>query len=143
MKKRFNLSATDREYLKGLLSKGSLKVKIFKRAQGLLYLDAGKGVLEIGNLLGVTYQTVTRWKANYQELGLKGLEDKARSGRPIVISGEQRAKITALACSQAPAGHARWTIRLLSDKAVELGYVEHLSHTHVRKILKKTNFNRT
>lgn len=143
MKKRFNLSATDREYLKGLLSKGSLKVKIFKRAQGLLYLAEGKTVSEIGNLLGVTYQTVTRWKENYQELGLKGLEDKARSGRPIVISGEQRAKITALACSQAPAGHARWTICLLSDKAVELGYVEHLSHTHVRKILKKTNFSRT
>lgn len=138
MKKRFYLSTADRTYLQGLLSKGSLKVKIFKRAQGLLYLDEGKGVLEIGALLGVTYSTVTRWRMKYMELGLKSLEDKVRPGRPIVISGEQRAKITALACSEAPAGHARWTMRLLSDKAVELGYAEHLSHTQVRKMLKKT-----
>lgn len=138
MKNRFYLSTTDRTYLQGLLSKGSLKVKILKRAQGLLYLDEGKGVLEIGALLGVTYPSVTRWRNRYMELGLKGLEDKVRPGRPIVISGEQRAKITALACSEAPAGHARWTMRLLSDKAVELGYAEHLSHTQVRKILKKT-----
>ena len=139
MKKRFYLSRTDREYLQGLLSKGSLKVKILKRSQGLLYLDEGKAVTEIGQLLGVTYQTVTRWRLNYQALGLQSLEDKARAGRPIFIDGDQRAQITALACSEAPAGHARWTIRLLSDKAVELGIVEHISHTHVRKMLKKTN----
>ncbi len=143
MKKQFYLSKADRAYLQDLLSKGSLKVKIYKRAQGLLYLDQGKGVVEIGDLLNVGYQTVSRWRLNYRQLGLLGLEDKARSGRPLRIDGDQRAKITALACSDAPAGHARWTIRLLSDKAVELGLVEHLSHTHVRKILKKTNYNRT
>lgn len=92
--------------------------------------------------LGVAYQTVSRWRLNYQFSGLKSLEDEARAGRPILISGDQRAKITALACSEAPDGHARCTIRLLPDKAVELGIVGHLSHTHVRKILKKTNLSR-
>lgn len=139
MKKHFRLSVADHDYLNGLLKKGSLKVKIFMRAKGLLLLNEGKSSTEVGQLLGVTYQTVSRWRDNYRGIGLKGLEDKPRSGRPIVMSGEQRAKITALACSESPFGHQRWTLRLLSDKAVELGYAEHLSHTQVRKILKKTN----
>ncbi len=50
-----------------------------------------------------------------------------------------RAKITALACSQAPEGHARWTLRLLADKAVELGFVEAISHNTVKGVLKKTS----
>ena len=65
------------------------------------------------------------------------LHDLPRSGRPVEIDGEQRAKITALACSDPPEGYARWSIRLLADKAVELEYCEHISHTTVRKILKK------
>jgi hypothetical protein len=67
------------------------------------------------------------------------LEDQPRSGRPIQISGEQRAKITALACSKPPEGYARWNLRLLADKVVELGYCEAISHTEVANILKKTN----
>jgi len=47
------------------------------------------------------------------------LQDKPRSGRPIEIDGQQRAKVTALACSDAPEGHGRWTLRLLADKAIE------------------------
>ena len=60
----------------------------------------------------------------------------------MVIDGQQRAKITALACSEPPEGYGQWSLRLLADKAVELGYVEEISHTAVRKILKKTNSNR-
>jgi transposase len=75
----------------------------------------------------------------YKEKGLKVLEDEPRSGRPIQIDGEQRAKVTALACSEPPEGYARWSLRLLADKAVELGYFEHLSHTEVADILKKTS----
>jgi hypothetical protein len=71
------------------------------------------------------------------------LEDAHRSGRPIEIDGGQRAKITALACSDAPKGNSRWTLRLLADKAVELGYCEHLSHNHAGEILKKTKSSRT
>jgi putative transposase len=66
------------------------------------------------------------------------LEDAPRSGRPIEIDGLQRAKVTALACSEAPAGHARWSLRLLADKVVELGYCKRISHVQVDKILKKT-----
>jgi hypothetical protein len=55
----------------------------------------------------------------------------------VQIDGTQRAKITALACSQAPLGHARWSLRLWAEKVVELGYVDALSHTHVSEILKK------
>ena len=61
-----------------------------------------------------------------------------RPGRPLEIDGGQRAKVTALACSDAPTGHERWTLRLLADRAVDLNYCEHLSHTQVREILKKT-----
>jgi hypothetical protein len=71
------------------------------------------------------------------------LYDKPRSGRPIVIDGEARAKVTALACSPAPAGHARWGLKLIAGKAVELEYCDHLSRTHVGNILKKTNSSRT
>ncbi|MFZ1324645.1 MAG: helix-turn-helix domain-containing protein, partial [Candidatus Contendobacter sp.] len=78
----------------------------------------------------------------YRREGLAMLQDKPRSGRPVEIDGSQRAKLTALACSEAPAGHARWDLRLLADKAVELGYCAHLSHTHVSTILKKTPSSR-
>jgi hypothetical protein len=67
------------------------------------------------------------------------LYDAPRSGRPIVIDGAQRAKVTALACSDAPEGHDRWTLRLLAEKVVEAGFCETISHTMVGTILKKTS----
>jgi hypothetical protein len=69
---------------------------------------------------------------------LDGLHDAPRSGRPIVIDGVQRAKITALACSDAPEGHDRWTLRLLAEKVVEHGFCDTISHTMVGNVLKKT-----
>lgn len=112
---------------------------LFKRATGLLELDRGKTLHEVARTLSVDYNTVGAWRDRYQENGLKSLQDKPRSGRPIEIDGEQRAKITALACSEAPEGHARWDLRLLADKVVELGHCESISHTQVGKILKKMN----
>jgi hypothetical protein len=67
------------------------------------------------------------------------LQDKPRSGRPIEIDGVTRAKITALACSEAPAGYGQWSLRLLAEKAVELDYCDSISHTQVANILKKTS----
>jgi putative transposase len=67
------------------------------------------------------------------------LHDAPRSGRPIAIDGTQRAKITALACSDAPEGHARWSLRLLAEKVVEAGICDQISHTFVGDVLKKTN----
>jgi transposase len=89
--------------------------------------------------LQVTAPTISKWAAKYRETGLQVLQDKPRSGKPIEIDGKQRAKITALACSDPPEGYARWSLRLLADKVVELGYCEHISHTEVATILKKTS----
>jgi putative transposase len=142
-KQHIRLNKTDREYLKTLLSKGKLPAKMYKRATALLELDRGKSLQEVAQTVGSAYLTVAAWRDNYKEEGLQCLQDKPRSGRPIEIDGKQRAKITALACSPAPSGRGRWDLRLLADKAVELGYCEKISHTQVAKILKKTCSSRT
>jgi transposase len=141
-KDHVQLSEAERAELKALLSKGHLGAKQFKRATGLLELDRGKTLQSVAQTLGVTYTTVASWRDQYRQRGLSVLQDRPRSGRPIEIDGGQRAKVTALACSEAPEGRSRWDLRLLADKAVELGYCEHISHTHVGTILKKTNSNR-
>ena len=112
-------------------------MKVFKRAAALLELNRGQSLSEAAQTLGVSYQSVSNWCKAYQKERLKMLQDAPRSGRPIEISGKQRAKITALACSPPPEGYACWNLRLLADKVVELGYCEHLSHNHVGKVLKK------
>jgi transposase len=137
-KEHVKLTDVDREALTVLLAKGSLKAKVFKRATALLELDRGKTLQAVAATLSVDYNTVANWRDNYNENGLQCLQDKPRSGRPIVIDGKQRAKVTALACSAAPEGHARWGLRLLADKVVELGYCDSISHTQVGHILKKT-----
>jgi putative transposase len=136
-KQQLKLRAKDKNALGNLLSKGSLPAKVFKRATALLELDRGKSFGVVAKTLGVCYQSVSSWCAAYNKDGLAMLYDQPRSGRPIEIDGKQRAKITALACSQAPQGHSRWSLRLLADRAVELGYCEHLSHNHAAQILKK------
>lgn len=138
-KEHVKLSDTDRETLTAMLAKGTLKAKAFKRATGLLELDRGKTFKEVAETLGVDYNTVSNWRKSYNQDGISCLQDKPRSGRPIEIDGEQRAKVTALACSKAPEGYARWDLRLLAEKVVELGYCDSISHTQVGKILKKTS----
>lgn len=138
-KQHVNLSDADRNYLESLIAKGKLTAKKFKRATALLELNRGKTYQAVAETLGVSQVTVSCLSKSYQKQGLKCLEDAPRSGRPIVIDGKQRAKITALACSEAPEGHARWTWRMLADKVVELGYCDQISHTQIGKILKKTS----
>lgn len=138
-----NLQPADKVQLKKLLSKGSLTTKVFKRATALLEVNRGRTMVDVAETLGVSYQSVSNWCRGYMKTGLHILHDEHRSGRPIKIDGSQRAKITALACSAAPKGHARWSLRLLAGKVVELGYCEHLSHYHAGRILKKTNSSRT
>ena len=138
-KSHLELSACDREYLQGLVKKSSLRVKVFQRAQSFLALDAGHSLQKVAAVVGVNYNTVAAWRDRYQEKGLLALEDEPRSGRPPHIDGGQRAKVTALACSTPPTGHARWSLRLLADKAVELGLVATISHQHIGTLLKKTN----
>lgn len=131
------LTVAERRQLEALLAKGKLAAKVFKRATALLELDRGKTMRAIAQTLRVSYPTVLSWRDKYSEQGLKCLQDAPRPGRPIKIDGTQRAKITALACSDAPEGHARWNLRLLAEKVVELGHCNSLSHTQVGNILKK------
>jgi putative transposase len=137
-KQHITLSDADRSTLTDLLAHGTLSARTFKRATALLELDRGKTLQQVAATLQVTYPTVSSWRDNYNLAGLRCLDDAPRSGRPIEIDGTQRAKITALACSDAPDGHARWSLRLLADKAVESGLCEHVSHALVGDILKKT-----
>lgn len=138
-KQHIQLNQTDREYLETLLSKGNLTAKTYRRALGLLELNRGQTYTEVSKTLQVTIPTLSSWVARYEENGLQVLQDQPRTGRPVQIDGTQRAKITALACSTPPDGYSQWSLRLLADKAVELEYCEHISHTEVGQVLKKTN----
>ena len=142
-KEHVTLSEHDRTYLQNLIKRGSLPAKTYKRALALLELDRGRTFTETAEIVGVVIQTVSTWAKKYKAIGLDCLSDKPRPGRPIEIDGKQRAKITALACSEPPQGYERWSLRLLADKAVELAIVETISYGEVRLILKKTNCNPT
>lgn len=142
-KEHVQLSEADRTYLENLIKKGTLPAKTYKRALALLELDRGRTFTEVAEIVGVVIQTASAWAKKYKETGLEFLTDKPRSGRPTVIDGLQRAKITALACSDPPEGYERWSLRLLADKAVELELVESISYGEVRLILKKTNSSLT
>ena len=138
-KQHIQLTQTDREYLEALISKGNLTAKTYRRALGLLELDQGNTYTDVSKTIQVTIPTLSGWASDYKESGLQVLNDQPRSGRPVEIDGSQRAKITALACSTPPEGYAQWSLRLLAEKVVELDYCEHVSHTEVGLILKKTN----
>lgn len=137
-KQHLTLSDADRASLERLLAHGTLTARKFKRATALLELDRGKSLRAVAATLQVTYPTVAAWRDGYTARGVACLDDAPRSGRPIVIDGTQRAKITALACSDAPEGHDRWTLRLLAEKVVEAGLCPTISHTMVGSVLKKT-----
>jgi putative transposase len=136
-KQHVQLSPTDRAYLETLTRQGEQSARMYRRALAVLELDRGKTYTEVSNTLHVTIPTLSGWAARYLENGLEVLQDQPRSGRPIEIDGIQRAKLTALACSTPPEGYAQWSLRLLAEKAVELGYCEHISHTEVGQVLKK------
>jgi transposase len=142
-KQHLQLPHEERERLTALLAKGQLSAKVFKRALALLELDRGHALSTVAQTVGVSYPTILAWRDKYVTDGLDAaLYDAPRSGRPVVIDGVASAKVTALACAPAPEGHARWSLNLLAEKAVELEYVAHISGTHVGTLLKKTNSNR-
>lgn len=123
-----------------LTKRGATSARVQTRARILLLLHRGQTPDAVASALSVGVATVFNVKRRYLGEGFTAaLHDKPRSGKPARIDGVARAKITALACSTAPAGHARWTLRLLADRAVELGLVEAISHNTVKEVLKKTN----
>jgi hypothetical protein len=142
-KQHVQLTDAHHSFLEDLLRKGDLPVKTHRRALALLELDRGKTYTAVSHTLSVHIPTLSTWAAKYAATGLGMLVDQPRSGRPVTLDGTQRAKVTALACSEPPEGYAQWSLRLLADKVVELGYCEAISHTEVANILKKTSSNRT
>ena len=137
------LKTKEREKLEEVIRSGKVPSRVFKRARGLLALDAGESLAAVAKDLRVHRVTVKAWRESYKESGLTLLEDAPRTGRPTTLDGIQRAKITALACSESPDGHSQWSLRLLADKVVELGYCEDISHMQVSRVLKKTKSSRT
>ena len=141
-KQHLKLTETDERYLTTLLSKGQLPARVFRRASALLQLHQGASFQSVAQTFQIVPQSVSRWRTAYLAHGLEFLDDRRRAGRPPLLDGAARAKVTALACSPAPSGRAKWSLRLLADKAVELDLCERISHSQVGVILKKTNSNR-
>lgn len=135
-KQHIHLTANDKETLKGLISEGALPPKGLKRAAALLELDQGKTFKEVAKTVKVASTTVSSWASKYEKAGLSFLKDKPRPGRPKDITAGQRAKILALANSEPPEGHEKWSLRLLAEKAIALGYVDSISHQYINQILK-------
>jgi len=139
-----NLSSDELRSLKTSLRKGTLPARVQTRARVMDLLHRQHPPTDIAAMLQVGIATIFNIKRRYLSEGLDAaLIDRPRSGQPCRIDGVARAKITALACSTAPIGHARWTLRLLADKAIELGFCDAISHTTVKEVLKKTVSNRT
>jgi transposase len=112
------------------------------RSAILLHADEGDTDQEIADELDVHVATVRRTRRRFVEEGLQAaLVDKPRPGAPPKMDGKQEAMVIALACSKAPEGQARWSVRLLARRAVELEVVETLSRETVRRVLKKTCSN--
>lgn len=140
----FSLSDEAKCSLKQLLGKGVHYTRKLTRARILLKLDEGLGPAQIARDLDVHPNTVVNVRKRTNERGWEdAIEDHRRGGRPPEVSGEARAAITALACAEPPTGHSQWSLRLLADKAVELGFTDEISHETVRRILKKTCSSRT
>ena len=150
MARRLNkiaLSEAERESLTIIVRRGSAPVRQYQRSRVLLLADQGLNDTQIIERTEVSRDTVERIRRRFVQERTRGavqaITERPRPGRRPVFDPEVRAKVTALACSAPPCGRGRWTLRLLADKAVELGYVETISHETVGVILKKTTSSRT
>src|SRR3954470_19999903 len=111
--------------------------------QILLLADEGRTDEQIAAATGASRSTVERHRTRLAREGLEAaLSDKPRSGAPAKLDGKQEAMIVALACSDAPEGQARWTARLLANRAVELEVIESVSESTVRRVLEKKHSSR-
>jgi transposase len=141
MRKAALVQLTDdqRTELTERLERQALTGRQRRRFQILLLADQGQTDEQIAATTGAGRSTVERTRKRFAREGLAAaLTDKARSGAPPQFDGKQEAMIVALACSDAPEGHAHWTARLLANRSIELEVVETVSESTVRRILKKT-----
>jgi transposase len=147
---RVTLTRTERAQLTEQTRSGKSTAAKFIYARALLLCDAGEfgtpwKVADVAAALGVTSRTVEHLKQRFVEDGLEvALARKPqRKPREAVFDGSFDARLTALACSRAPAGYQRWTVRLLADKLVELKIVDSISAMTVHRSLKKTSCSLT
>ena len=143
------LTKAERERLRKLVSAGTAPARMITRARILLKTDrgehSGEGPTpidqEIAEMLETSTATVGRVRERFFRQGLDAALERSMPDRAYKrsLDGRAEARLIALACSQAPEGRDRWSMRLLADKAVELGIVEAVSHETVRKTLKKTS----
>ncbi|MBQ6944570.1 MAG: helix-turn-helix domain-containing protein [Ruminococcus sp.] len=142
------LSEQDRIELFDIVTKGTSSARKILRANILLASDKRSDkymtVSEIAKTYHTTPTTVQNVRASYCENGLTAtINRKKREAPPVPakVTGEVEAHIIALACSDPPEGYSKWTLRLLADKTVELGYIESISHVTVSSVLKKMNLS--
>lgn len=136
---KIKLKRSEKTILKKFIKKGNVNAREFARARVLLMSDSGESPLYISKSLGVTKKTIQNIKERFLDDGLeRALYDLPRTGGPIKFDGKHRAKITAIACTKAPEGYAKWSLTLLTEKVIELGIVKKISRAQVGRILKKT-----
>ena len=143
------LSAEEKAKLMELVSKGKSPARTILRANILLASDKENEkymtISEISKAYHTTPTTVKNVRASYCEKGLEAtINRKKRETPPLPakVTGEVEAHIIALACGEPPEGYSKWSLRLLAERTVELGYIDSISHVTVSTILKKTNLSR-
>ena len=148
---RVTLTKEERKELASVTHRGKTHAVKFIHTRALLLCDAGAdgpawNVSDVATALGVTSRAIEHLKKRFVEDGFEAaLERKTREKPPreVTFDGAFEARLIALACSDAPDGHRRWTVRLLADKAVELSFAASVSHMTVQRVLKKTNLSLT
>lgn len=147
---RYTIKLTKSEVseLMDIINKGSHTSQTFRTAYILLNCDEGKYSEkvtneEISKILKVGMRTIDRVKKKFIEEGFEASLERRPTTRIYErkTDGDVEAKLISLCCSDPPKGFAKWSLRLLADKMVELKYVESISHVAVRTVLKKTNLS--
>jgi transposase len=137
-----SLSKGEMQKVKRFCSHGEHLAREVTRAHILSALSQAAPIASIQQVLGVSRMVIWRTRAAYDERGLDfALKDAPRPGRPSKYGTDQEAEIVALACSQPPAGAARWTLRLLTAAARQRPLLREVNRESVRLFLKKTSVN--
>ena len=138
IKYRVTLTDDEVELLEALLRKGKSAARKQTRARILLKAAAGCQDAAIMEALAVSATMIYNTRQRCVEEGVEAaLHDRPRPGKAPKLTDKQCAHVIATACTPAPAGHDHWTLRLLADKVVQLGYADSFSHETVRRLLKK------
>ena len=139
---KIKLKKEERKFLQDFLKKGTKKARAIARANILLLADEGWETNIIAKMVKAHRQRIWRTKKRFLEEGLKSsLEEKSRSGQPIKYTKKHEAEISAQACTSAPKGRKRWTIRLLAKELKKKSDFETINRESVRLVLKKLNLS--